>query len=948
MPPLYPSYPSSTSAPRPRRPRDRDNHKEKDGRSTNSSSSSRRHKELSRSSTRTPPRPLRPAQPSLYHQGENLTLDQLHPFPGPESDVVTPSASPPIPSVTSALPSPSSSLILPAHHQSPASSLILPAHHQSPAGSLVLPAHHQSPASSLVLPAHHQSPASSLTLPARHHSPANSLVLPTHHQSTANSLMLTGHHHLETPLALQPYLDHDDDDDDDDEDQEEDEDKEEQEPIFTNVPESRNTEQRETSSAKSASPKSIERSPESKSISPKQDSQKLELESPISSRQKSEPATTPPASINEIPENHIQEPLPPVAFNREKSESVSKSVSTTVASLKSEPVSPIFADQSKQTSPEVIDRSSDATPPQAVNQLLEMTPSRIVNQTLDIASPRPVNQPSESMLVKQALEQPSPRLINQHLESVAIISQSTPSPKPVQTALYRSPASPPPSGPSPFWGHPPPAAGVYDLNQRFSQPLLYVSNPPQFAPPPPVPYFPGHPAEHFYSPQYCGPPYMPLPQHSTNPTELQTAPPQNPTFFTNYPPQPLPQQIQPPFHNIHDSSMRGSSPTGSRRSFSEEQQYSNLFVPQHLGNPAERTLPPESFDQERDDDSGDLLQRLQSALPDLHLLINKYQETSNRAEFRKSQIRENEANRAAQLKQKENYIERLGRELESASSKHVAESNRLRRELGDLEEKQKDLEDDLWAEKKVIDELEAANRALRLEKEISEVRLTEEKNVMARDVNYWRERESEEEAKIKALEAELEHQRQEREAQIAVLKKQHAKEKEELQSGWTKQRREIEDGNMRIKQDLEASLEAQQKANEEGYRKHMQDLESWNKERESMSVRWDEERTMLGKGWEEQRKALSAKHQAEKDEMLKKWQASQSRANKSAEEENLRLQKEIEKLQAGWDTDKAKFAKVTAEMRSAATKLNEENVKLQKLVEAFGEVTDLKSREDPF
>lgn len=754
--------------------------------------------------------------------------------------------------------------------------------------------------------------------------------------------MLTGHQHLETPLALQPYLDHDDDDDNEDEEEDR---EEEEEPSFTNVPESGNTEERETSSTKSTSPKSIEEGPESKSISPKQTSQKLELNSPTTPSQNSEPPTASPASVNHISKSHNLEPVSPIAFNHEKSESDS----TTVVSHKSESASPIVANhQSKPASPEVIDRSVDATPPEAVNQLLDMTPSRVVNQTLDIASPRPVNQPSESKLVKQALEQPSPRLINQHLESVAIISQSTPSPKSIQTALYRSPASPPPSGPSPFWAHPPPAAGVYDPNQRFSQQLLYVNNPPQFAPPPPVQYFPGHPAEHFYPPQYCGPPYMPLPQHNINSTEIQSSQPQGPPFFTNYPTQPLPQQIQPPFHSIHNSSIRDNSPTESRRSFSEEQQYSTLHVPQHSGNSPERILPPESFDPEREDDSGNLLQRIQSAIPELHLLLNKYQETSNQAEFRKSQIRENEAHRAAQLKQKENYIERLGREFESASSKHAAESNRLRRELGDMEEKQKYLEDDLWAEKKDKDELEAANRALRLEKEISEVRLTEEKNGMARDVNYWREKESEEEAKIKALEAELEHQRQEREAQIAVLTKQHAKEKEELQSGWAKQRREIEDGNMRIKQDLEASLEAQQKANEEEHRKHMQSLESWNRERESMSVRWDEERTMLGKGWEEQRKILSAKHQTEKDEMLKKWQASQSRANKSAEEENLRLQKEIEKVRAGWDADKAKFAKVTAEMRSAATKLNEENVKLQKLVEAFGEVTDLKSREDPF
>lgn len=872
-----PLYPSSTSAARPRRPRDRD--KDKDGRSANSSSSSRRHKEVSRSSTRTPPRPLRPAQPSLYHQGENLTLDQLHPFPGPESGDVTPSVSPPVPPVTSAFSSPASSMILPAHHQSP-----------------------------------------------------------------ANSLMLTGHQHLETPLALQPYLDHDDDDED------EEEDEEEEEPSFTTVPESRNIEERETSSTKSASPNSIEKSPESKSISAKQISQKLEPNSPTTDSQNSEPPAASPASVNHKSENQKLEPVSPVASNQEKSShEKSESGSPTVASHKSEPVSPTVANhQSKQASPEVVNRSLDATPPQAVNQLLDVTPSRVVNQTLDIASPRPVNQPSESKLVKQALEQPSPRLVNQHLESVAIISQNTPSPKSVQTTLYRSPSSPPLSVPSPYWGHPPPAAGLYDPNQRFPQPLLYVNNPPQFAPPPPVPYFPGQPAEHYYSSQYCGPPYMPLPQNNINPTELQNSPPQAPPFFTNYPPPPPPQQIQPPLHPIHNPSIRGHSPTGSRRSFSEEQQYSTLNVAQLSGNPAERALPTESFDQEREDDSGNLLQRLQSAIPDLHLLLNKYQETSSQVEFRKSQIRENEVHRAAQLKQKENYIERLGRELESASSKHAAESNRLRREIGDMEEKQKDLEDDLWAEKKAKDELEAANRALRLEKEISEVRLTEEKNGMARDVNYWRERESKEEAKIKALEAELEHQRQEREAQIAVLTKQHAKEKEELQSVWTKQRREIEDGNMGIKRDLEASLEAQRKVNEEDHRKYMQDLEARNKERESLSVSWDEERTILGKGWEEQRKILSAKYQTEKDETLKKWQASQSRASKSAEEENSRLQKEIEKLRAGWDADKAKFAKATTEMRSAAMRLNEENVKLLRLAEAFGEVTDLKSREDPF
>lgn len=812
-------YQSSAAPTRTRRPRDRD----KDGRNSTSSSSGRRHKEISRSSTRTPPHILRPAQPSLYNQ-QNFTSDQLPDLPGSDSGALTPSASPPVPPAATTLPSPASSMTLPAHQ------------------------------------------------------------------------------HLHTPAALQPYLDNDNDDDEEDE---------KEEHSFTTVPETRTSPK-----DKEASRAHFDAVPEIRTPPKDKEAPKAHFDGVPETR-------TSPKDKEAIRVHFDTAPEIVNSLNDKESSSV-HSASPKPSSQKSEPVSPTL-----------------------INHYMESVAPKVINQSLDIASPRPVNKPSESKLVNQPLDQPSPnspRLLNHQLESMTV-SLSTPSPHSDQTALYRSPHSPPPSAPSPFWGQAPPGTTIFDPNQPYPPTLTYVNNPPQFAPP--IPYFPGPPpGEHYYPPPYCGPPYMSVPQHSVNPADLHSLPPQGSPYYANYV---SPQQIQAPFHPLRTSSVRGRSPTYSRRSYHEEQQYANLQLRPPSVNPPEKSFPVERFDHEREDDSGNLLHRIQSAIPDLHLLLNRYQETSGQLEVRKSLIRETEAQKTAALRQKETYIERLGRELESVSSKHTAESTELRHEIGNMGKKQKDLEDDLFVEKKAKAELEAANRALRLEKETTERRLTEEKNNMARDIKLWREKEVvEHDYKLKALETELEHQKQERQAEAAEMTKHHAKEKEELQTGWFKQRQELEESHMRIRRDLETALEAQQRVAEGGHQNYMQDREAWNKERESLSQSWGEERAILGKGWEEQRKILAARHQSEKDEMHKKWQASQSRGNKLAEEENQRLQKDIEKLRAGWEADKAKFTKATGEMRSAVMKLNEENAKLQKLAEAFGEVTDLKSREDPF
>lgn len=567
--------------------------------------------------------------------------------------------------------------------------------------------------------------------------------------------------------------------------------------------------------------------------------------------------------------------------------------------------------------------------------------------------------PLKSSLEEKAISRvrsESPKISNPYPESLKIIPHSTPSPKSAQTSLYRSP-SPPPRAPSPFWNQPynsqsHPAQpftnpGNFDPVQPYSQNFNYVTSPPAFTQA--GPYLSGA-GEQYYGPSYGGQPYMPMTQSAASLPDHQLGPPQPVQYYTNYG---SPQQVQAPYHPMRNSSIRGRSSTGSRRSFSGEPFPTTSLA---MANPPEQHLPvegPVSSGQCNEDESVELLHRIQSAIPDLHLLLDRYKETSGQLGVRETLIRETEAQKAAALKQKEAYIEKLGKEIELVTSKHSAESSKLRLEIGNMEEKHKELQDSLVTEKKVKSDLEASNRTLRAEKDQAERKLQDDTAALKRDRAAWHQKMLQDQAARQAAwEADAQQQKQELEAKWrtreAKSNEDWLQERIALQAGWSRQKREIENAHIRLRQELEATLELRQKAVDEGYLKQSQDREAWEKEREALSRTWGDERALLGKGTEEQREILGAQHQREKDDLLKRWEASQARANQHAEELQMKLRKENERLKGGWDADKAKFAKAIMDLKGAAAKLNDENAKLQKMTEAFGDITDLKSREDPF
>lgn len=496
------------------------------------------------------------------------------------------------------------------------------------------------------------------------------------------------------------------------------------------------------------------------------------------------------------------------------------------------------------------------------------------------------------------------------------------SPKLIENAPFPSP-SPPPTTISPFWGPPVSAPGQLAF-QPYSQSLAYVG--PQQAVAPPFPIPGGAPGEHYFTSPYGGPQYIPFPQPADTPMD----------FHSFYPPQGSVQQGQVSLQALRSPPIRHGSPSSSI-SFSGDSFHGMSPPTSHPMDSAAKSAGAGSKNQGPEDDAVDLLQRIQSAIPDLHALVNKYRETSGRLGERESRMKESEAHKAAALKQKEGYIQQLAKELEGVSTKHSAESSKLRLEIGNMEEKHKGLQDSLAAEKKSKSELEVAHRSLQVRLEQAERALQEKEVVMTRNFDLWKRRMSEEFAmKQRTLDDELRRARESEaalQAQLGQIHKVHAQEKD----GWSRRRRELETSNNMLRRDLDDALEARKRDMEETQRKQQLNREAW-----------DKERTVLGKGTEEQRKVLVAQHQIERDELEKTYRQSEARIRKQAEESGIKLHNEIEKLRAGWDTDKTKFNKATTELKAAANKLNDENIKLQKLTEALENITELKSKGDPF
>ncbi|KAJ5166571.1 uncharacterized protein N7482_005352 [Penicillium canariense] len=130
------------------------------------------------------------------------------------------------------------------------------------------------------------------------------------------------------------------------------------------------------------------------------------------------------------------------------------------------------------------------------------------------------------------------------------------------------------------------------------------------------------------------------------------------------------------------------------------------------------TISPPENDQEHIE----LLQRIQSAIPDINRLLHGFRHTHTRLNSREAEMKQIGNQHEQALMHKDFYIEALQAQMKKTANESAEECaklkntiNELRLELGDLQEKQKDLEDGLAGHQKSNEELSQSKSELEAE-----------------------------------------------------------------------------------------------------------------------------------------------------------------------------------------------------------------------------------------
>ena len=348
------------------------------------------------------------------------------------------------------------------------------------------------------------------------------------------------------------------------------------------------------------------------------------------------------------------------------------------------------------------------------------------------------------------------------------------------------------------------------------------------------------------------------------------------------------------------------------------------------------------------DDPNELTQRIQStmlnmasisaALPDLHQLLSRYRETHGQLGLREELTRRTESQQAELLRQKEQHIEALGKQVESLINKHSAESSKLRLQVGNLEEKQKELTESLAMTERANIELQATKIILERDRDILKQNAKKEKEMLEKQFATLRksaqqEFEKEMNTMREAYEDKLKGVTRESEEERAGMAAKFLQEKEAMQTAFANQ-----------KADLEAEFDSRQR---ELQGILGQERDRWQMERTSLLNEWQAKRDALSNEWTDKCKALAEEHTRDQ-ERLQGIMGKLEIDLRNARSETETTLKTKEDLTQRWSSEKLRLESGITELRSIAETLGKEKGKLQRMVEAFGEVTDIKSKGDAF
>jgi hypothetical protein len=462
-------------------------------------------------------------------------------------------------------------------------------------------------------------------------------------------------------------------------------------------------------------------------------------------------------------------------------------------------------------------------------------------------------------------------------------------------------------------------------------PIEHYPNPP---PPPPPGYHQGYgyppAAPPYYHPHHG---YGLTQQGYPNPSPYAPRPHASPSLYQDawnqYPPG-YPPHGSP--HQRHDSSSSREHPSG---------------VPSiENGSPT-------------DGETADVFSRLQhisQAIPDLHVLLARYKETHSQLSVREDLLRRSAVDQEKKLSAKDDELYDLNEKISSLESRHSAEGSRLRFEIRTLEEQVKELREQVFNADKAKREAETSKASLEAamkswEAKYKELEQThaaleraaaEEREQIWRDFDEWKStattrHDAEKIAlaiqfdkKLKEADVLADNQRQEA---LAAFDE----EKDELRAELQQQQQEHEE---QVRAEFEIKLRAARWDREEALRQ----------EQESRDL-WFAERDHLQRSWDQQRNLLEAQHMEAKEESDKAWLDLQADANRQVEEHKARadeLLREREQLLKQYDALKVESQKEKEIIKSVATNLDSEKARLEKMMECYGDIAEIKSKGDTY
>ncbi|KAJ5327507.1 uncharacterized protein N7506_010609 [Penicillium brevicompactum] len=343
----------------------------------------------------------------------------------------------------------------------------------------------------------------------------------------------------------------------------------------------------------------------------------------------------------------------------------------------------------------------------------------------------------------------------------------------------------------------------------------------------------------------------------------------------------------------------------------------------------------------------ELLHRIQSAIPDINRLLHGFRNTHSKLSNREAEMKQIGNQHEQALMHKEFYIEALQAQMKKTASESAADAaqlkntvNELRLELGNLQEKQKDLEDGIAVHQKSNEELTQSkaelegqinelNDSIKAAQEAHEKELETHKEEQEKALGVQKQeltelfeeiKNEDEKAATEALQAREKELLDEHEAN----KGEWEKEKSEMQTSFEAQRAELETAKAELASkitELEAELEARlaelNSAREELATK-LAELETARTELEDAHKKHGEEFDLSKTGHASELDALRQSH----DDQI-------AAAAKALDDKIATLEATLNDKQQLWTTERGDLEKQLSEKDSELSSAEREKEKLE-------------------